>query len=160
VVKEVQAVTRETETIKAQIGSDLWTRQRVWERKREIYSQLLKNSTTLRDALIDYMGQVTLTVALTTAGKDTTDYEPKDLVIKRNSVTEALRRFLDLFQEAYIFLIPKACSTLSEFVNRYGTIVQNLNDGQDCTNALLILTKAVKEITEAAKEDLGVTSHG
>lgn len=55
VLAQVQAVTKETETIKAQIGSDLWTRQMVWQQRREAYANVLTASHHMREALIDLM---------------------------------------------------------------------------------------------------------
>lgn len=48
-MKEIRLVTKETETIKAQIDSDLWTRQRRWEQKKESYAGLLKSAAEIRD---------------------------------------------------------------------------------------------------------------
>ena len=51
-LKEVKAVTRETETIKAQISGDLWLRQTVWNQKRDVYVNVLKCSHRLKDKLV------------------------------------------------------------------------------------------------------------
>jgi hypothetical protein len=40
VLSEVRAVTKETETIKAQIGSDLWLRQTIWNHNRDAYTNI------------------------------------------------------------------------------------------------------------------------
>jgi hypothetical protein len=53
VLRERGAVKRETETIKAQIGSDLWTQQKVWEQKREAYTKVLGIQHDLQESLID-----------------------------------------------------------------------------------------------------------
>jgi hypothetical protein len=42
VLSEVRNVTRETESIKAQISGDTWLRQTVWVQKREAYAALLR----------------------------------------------------------------------------------------------------------------------
>jgi hypothetical protein len=52
-IDQVAAVTDATETIKAQIGSDLWTRQSVWQQKRDAYAKILNVSHSLRESLID-----------------------------------------------------------------------------------------------------------
>jgi len=156
VLAEVRSVTRETESIKAQIGSDLWTRQRVWEQKREIYSNLLKNSNLVLNSILEFIKQSTLVEALTLGGKPVTSDDTKSLVEKRTDLSNALRHFMGLFNEAYIFINPKACACLHQFVAVYSTHVQNVNDGNDCGKALVILGKTVTTLTEAAKEDLGV----
>ena len=56
VLHEVRAVTRETELVKAKIGRDLWTRQMVWQQKREAYAKVLTVSHAVREALIEAMG--------------------------------------------------------------------------------------------------------
>jgi hypothetical protein len=170
VLAEVRSVTRETESIKAQIGSDLWTRQRVWEQKREIYSNLLKSSDLVLNSILEFIKQITLKEALAGGVKNVTGYEAKDLAArgfgfsinsgllgeKRTDVSNAMRHFMGLFNEAYIFINPKACECLYQFVTIYSAHVQNLNDGNDCGKALVILGKTITTLTEAAKEDLGV----
>jgi len=107
VLAEVRSVTRETESIKAQIGNDLWTRQRVWEQKREIYSNLLKNSNLGMNFILEFMKQSTLVEALTLGGKAVTGDDTKSLEEKRNDVSNGLRIFMGLFNEAYILSTPR-----------------------------------------------------
>lgn len=40
--KDIRVITKETETIKAQIGTDAWTRQMVWNQKRDSYREVMK----------------------------------------------------------------------------------------------------------------------
>lgn len=48
VLQEVRTVTKETETIKTQIGSDFWISQKHWEQKRDIYMALFKTIAIMR----------------------------------------------------------------------------------------------------------------
>lgn len=48
---DLRTLTLETETIKAQIGSDLWLRQTVWNHKRETYANVLKCSHALQNSI-------------------------------------------------------------------------------------------------------------
>ena len=42
VLNEVRLVTKETELIRTEIGTNVWTRERVWEQKRDVYFEILK----------------------------------------------------------------------------------------------------------------------
>jgi len=49
VTKEVRAITKTTEQIKAEISAGLWDRQKRWELKRDVLLELTKKSGDLRD---------------------------------------------------------------------------------------------------------------
>lgn len=58
VLNEVKAVTRETETIRAQIGGDLWVRQAVWSLKQRFLYELLESSNSLRAKFVQFGGHL------------------------------------------------------------------------------------------------------
>lgn len=47
IVNEVQKVTHATETIKAEISSDRWLRQQMWQEKWKLYNDILKLAARL-----------------------------------------------------------------------------------------------------------------
>src|SRR5262249_51645612 len=57
---EVRLVTKDTESIKAQISGNLWERQNRWNAKRDIYVRLLENLELVKLALAqaDYAQRV------------------------------------------------------------------------------------------------------
>jgi hypothetical protein len=52
VVKEVRAVTKTAEEIKAEISGGLWDKQKRWEMKREVLFQAAKRIAEVDDALL------------------------------------------------------------------------------------------------------------
>jgi hypothetical protein len=48
VLSELRMVTKETETIKAKIGGDLWLRQTVWNRRYDLYAEIFQALAELR----------------------------------------------------------------------------------------------------------------
>jgi hypothetical protein len=55
VLREIHLVTEKTETIRTQIGTAAWTRERVWEQKRAQYSKILESSRALMETLSKYV---------------------------------------------------------------------------------------------------------
>lgn len=142
VLKEVQAVTRETETIKAQIGSDLWTRQKVWEQKREAYAKVLAISHDLRECLIDISKDI-----------DTPrEKTPEFTVLWRRYFYElgpSLQREIDV---AEIFSGPEGGKVLQELRHW-----RNSTESGTAFQARVDFVAAWRtRLIEAARKDLGV----
>jgi len=54
-VEQVQAVTRETEAIKAEITGGLWDRQKRWEVRRDILLEFMRSAWRLDFALQEFV---------------------------------------------------------------------------------------------------------
>jgi hypothetical protein len=53
VLAQIKLVTKETELIKAQVSSDLWVKQAVWNQKRDAYFKIVKLAHALRSEIIE-----------------------------------------------------------------------------------------------------------
>ena len=51
VVNELRLVTKETETIKARVGSEAWAWQAVWNQRRDLYAEALQTIVEYRKLL-------------------------------------------------------------------------------------------------------------
>src|SRR5271157_697890 len=127
VLEEVRAVTRETETIKAQISADFWNRQAVWNQRRDLYVEVLQ-------AIVDYRKLIVID-PVNAAWK--TEY---------GSMLARLKRLLAL---SHIFLGADGRKAFSTF---YGQITElDTFDGAGDIIHTFEIT-----LIRAARKDLGV----
>lgn len=159
VLKEVRAVTRETETIKAQIGSDLWLRQTVWGYKREAYANLLKSAHRLQDRLIHLRStRMVLREQEQKAAPEQHLLNLRSSIAERmTEYAEAHRQFLDALVETEIFL--DGLPTLRQQYLDYKWLGIRGEAGADPENALkalMLLGNWITKLVTLAKGDLGV----
>jgi len=58
VLVELRKVTTEAESIKAQIGGDVWLRQTVWVQKRNAYGEILKGIGAFQLMMFDVLSAI------------------------------------------------------------------------------------------------------
>jgi hypothetical protein len=150
-IHQVSAVTDATETIKAQIGSDLWTRQIVWQQKRDAYAKILNVSHALRESLID------LSQAFRASERSVTEEQRK--ATDQNFGAAQNRYYLELapalsheIDIGEIFLGHPAVKVLNEFRNWR----QSAESGTDFQDRVDFVAAWRTRLIEAARKDLGV----
>ena len=160
VLSEVRAVTKETETIKAQIGSDLWLRQTVWGHKREAYVNILKCSHHLQDALSSLRStRMTLQILKeqATPAEHLVDME-SNIAKNCGEYTEAQGRLLDALTETEIFVdgIPEL---RMEYVGNplLKIAFDPASDPDESFQLLLGINQWTRRIVELGRNDLGFT---
>jgi hypothetical protein len=162
VLKEVKAVTRETETIKAQISSDLWLRQTVWNHKREAYGNIVKCSHALEDKLntlrstrlvlqhgqLNGLPESHLQMLRSEVQKSTAEY------------IETQRQYIDALQEAEMFLNGPVTLFLSDFISHewLGDVMKENSDPAKSLQLIIALRAWIGKLIAFAKVDLGVTA--
>jgi hypothetical protein len=153
VLKEVHVVTEKTETIKAQIGSDLWTRQKVWEQKREAYAKVLGVSHDLRECLID-LNQASQ-ASKRAAGEERRRVADQKFGEVQNryslELAPALIREIDI---AEIFLGSQARKLLQEFRDWR----QSIESGTEFDVRAEFVRSWRARLIEAAQPDLGAVN--
>jgi hypothetical protein len=150
-VDQVSAVTAATETIRAQIGSDLWTRQIVWQQKREAYAKVLTVSHAVRESLID------LSQSFRASGRSATEEqrEATDQIVGKAQdhyfleLAPALGREIDI---AEIFLGHPAVKVLEEF--RHWR--HSAESGTGFPERVDFVAGWRTRLIDAARKDLGV----
>src|SRR5215472_597637 len=60
VVKQVEAVTRTTEEIKAEVSAGIWDRQKQWEMKRDVLFEASKVLALVEDQLMQMQSVVSI----------------------------------------------------------------------------------------------------
>ncbi len=150
-IDQVAAVTDTTETIKAQIGSDLWTRQSVWQQKRDAYAKILNVSHSLRESLID------LTQAYRASERSGTEEQRK--LTDKNFGEAQNRYYLELapalsheIDIGEIFLGYPAVKVLNEF--RHWR--QSAESGTEFQKRVDFVAAWRTRLIEAARKDSGV----
>jgi hypothetical protein len=168
VIHEIRTVTKETETIKAQIGADLWTRQMAWQQKREIYLNILKFSHAFQDA-IGTMHSA-LTVYQQHVYSATGSLENQNIAWSqvKSSLTEynrTQRQFLEVLIEAQIFVSPVVTDHLRKaqgnrhFLGVFEGLAQPAEPGagqKSLEQATQFLVPWTAHMVTLARRDLGV----
>jgi hypothetical protein len=158
VLKEIRLVTRETETIKAQIGSDLWTRQTVWQQKREAYFAILRASHALEKSLVDLNSTRMILSQVHQQGLPEREL-PVELATRAMEYAEAHRKFLDAVNEAEIFL-ESIGRLRGEYLTHLDRIERSAATDEDkTTQKALVLGKWTQELIKVAKKDLGMETN-
>lgn len=146
-VDQVSAITAATETIKAQIGSGLWTRQMVWQQKRDAYAKVLTISHAVRESLID------LSQAFRVPESNATEEQRQNFGKAQNryflELAPALSREIDI---AEIFLGHAAVKVLEEFSHWR----QSAENGTDFQDRVSFVGAWRARLIDAARKDLGV----
>ena len=161
VLNEVRVITKETETIKAQIGGDLWLRQTVWNHKREAYASVVRCSHALQYSLQDVRA---INMRLIQAQKD--GRPELDMVEiyteKTNATTEYVKSvfgFFNALTEAELFVVPAAGKVFNEcrsteFLADDGATGDF--DPDKSSDGIYFLCRWTDRLISVAKQDLGV----
>jgi hypothetical protein len=103
VLEQVRAVTRETETIKAQIGTELWSQQTIWNAKRDLYANVVESIEAAKTKLLSIGFRWTKeTVSVTQAQF-------------RSELYPAFEKFSHYWALSEIFLNPQANDAFEAF---------------------------------------------
>jgi hypothetical protein len=157
VLKQVQAVTRETETIKAQIGSDLWLRQTIWNQKREAYANILKCSYSAQDAL--NLWRSTLQVLRDCRQQNVPEQEILRLEAllgtRLQEYVVVHGKFLNALSEAQMFVDAASIRLLNEYRSGITNVVSEANDPK-IEQVMILMMKWTERLVAAGKQDLGV----
>jgi hypothetical protein len=158
VLDELRKVTRETETIKAEITSDQWLRQTVWIQKREAYTALLKVLTDLHDSFTEF----TASLACFESGRtdpDAADYETRkfDLLKKRETTLDVLFQLSLRFGEAALF-DPGISEQQKKFRGNYGlnAAIQDTATSAETKEFVLALMQFRRELLSHMRRELGI----
>ncbi len=139
---DVQAITRDTEAIKAQISSEVWNRQTLWSQRKEVYANLLEITTKMLEVYtmlaIDHNDR---------GGTDASDELKRKLIGHFGELTRT--RAL-----AQIFLSEGAVHAL----DRYATGCTKHSDAEKIAYGLQGLEALQQELTANAKRELGISS--
>jgi hypothetical protein len=160
---DVRMVTQETETIKAQIGNDLWLRQTVWNHKREAYLNTIRFSRALGNALIAWRS---MRMVLDQARQEN---QPAASLAKADNETtakvtayfESYTRLADVLIEAEMFLDGAAVQLFSEYRAYDLTrdiLVSNTEPVEKSKQLSQFLSHWTDRLIDVAKQDLGVKS--
>lgn len=161
VLKEVQAVTEKTETIKAQIGGDLWLRQTVWNHKREAYANVVKSSHALQNSINRLRS--TKMILIQTQKDDRPEPEVVRVYTEIDSATteylKCLVGFYNSLTEAELFVDPAGITLFgeyrsSEFLKDDG--LTGTFDPDRSGDGMKSLYRWTDRLIAVAKQDLGV----
>jgi hypothetical protein len=139
VLNEVRLITKETETIKAQIGSDLWTRQMVWNHKRDLYKQLLRTAETIKEIFIELA-----------------TFQASEMRLKqaKNRLAAAVTDLNWQHSEATLFLSEESCDIVARY--RLSQTSLQWNNEEACNASQYAAAQFVFELVKAGKKDLGI----
>jgi hypothetical protein len=120
VLNEVRLVTKETELIRTEIGTNAWTRERVWEQKRDAYFKVL-NRTNQHVQSLKHLHAYRKGVW---AGAKREGIDLSTVAPIPNQSEDFLRAYADSHSdlshsliEAYLFVSPIAHPLLNECIN-------------------------------------------
>jgi hypothetical protein len=158
VLDELRKVTRETETIKAEITSDQWQRQTVWIQKREAYAALLKVLTELHDSFTEFTASLASFENRRT-DPDAEDYETRkfDLLKKRETTLDVLFQLSLRFGEVALF-DPGISEQQKKFRENYGldAAIQDTATSPETKKFVLALMQFRRELLSHMRRELGV----
>ena len=138
VLQEVRMVTKETETLKAQISGELWERQNRWNAKRDIYIRLLENLELLKTALAraQYSRTILSDVAAINRAFDEADVQAKDfrkaMAIARLFADPAVETAWNKLSALDVFfgdLQQDAGKRIEKYLTAYEELTQDLLGG-------------------------------
>lgn len=140
VLRELRLVTKETETIKAQIGSELWDRQTRWNRRCDAYASLLGVTSKLEEV------SSKITSELHRAG----GFHPS-LEFEFIEAASELSRVRAI---ASIFVSQEAIAAIKDFDSGHYKITPK----EEIEKLGTALMKLEKGLVVAAQKDLGLVS--
>jgi hypothetical protein len=148
VLEKVKAVTREQETIKAEIAGGLWSRQTLWNQKRELYGEILNILFDLRLRASDLLSGF---------GEPNTVADERFEHLVEEMMT-ALGQFTKLRTMAVIFLGPEANEACQRLVEKLRTFPRSSDEITKLWIGVLCddLEKLRNLLVDAAKKDLQV----
>jgi hypothetical protein len=144
VLEQVKAVTRETETIKAQIGTELWSQQTIWNAKRDLYANALSSLVATRTSL----------VRIDVRSNDT-QFQLSQAQFE-SEVHPALEKLLHNSSLSEIFLNTEAIDAFLAFRTLMKTI-EEMASGQSLAGQLIEGLDALRSsLIVAARKDLNI----
>ena len=165
VLQEVQAVTEKTETIKAQITGDLWTRQIVWQQKRDACFNVLRRSHDLQGSINSLRATQIVLGDQEREGLAIEQLLPLkgQLVARSSEYAEALRHFFNSLVEAEVFLSSGATPLLNECrlnerltVDFFADLTKAEPKQDKAYQVLNFLSGWITRMVNLARQELGV----
>lgn len=153
VVKQVEAVTRTTEEIKAEVSAGIWDRQKQWEMKRDVLFEASKVLALVEDQLMQMQSVVSI-AKKHVEDPDWMETWHERLVEWRNTVG-ALERTLGLVK---VVCTPETTAALLKFRALTGTISGGLAKKDETAYDLQSeeLMRRGFEVRVAIRKELGV----
>jgi len=158
VLSEVRNVTRETESIKAQISGDAWLRQTAWVQKREAYVALLKSLDAWNEA-INELSYALAHIEDSQAGSTSERYGSLRLEVekKRGSVSDSTIQIWQRLGEVELF-----DSTIFNQISASGvmkgcaTVVIGNPKSEDAVNAAKKVMDYRRSLISHMRKELGI----
>lgn len=148
--RQLSHTTAVSEQVRAEISSGLWLNQKIWEFRREIYTELLRNLYELQSTLFDLicMGQSIV--------EDSSRRERLETLKKRRMETKEAIRYI---AGTASLVLPQV--RLDVVHNLYGDLLRSPDkfeefDFDEFDAELAQVESAYEYFVEAGREDLGV----
>lgn len=158
VVKEVRAVTKTTEEIKAEISGGLWDRQKRWEMRREAVFEMTRKIAGVDDALtsLHSMYQYYAALAETQQLVDSTAKakDLRDVSVKWGKAADAYDETLTLMTIVGSRNVYQSLRDLLIFMRRLVPGIQQ--NPQHYLDSAPELAKRLKNVQELLRKELGV----
>jgi hypothetical protein len=153
ILAQVSIITQETETIKAQIGQDLWTRQAAWQQKRECYFNLLNKSHELISVFTEVISAIYAVEQIKVAEAMDAAERRLKMLETHNKQYDVLSRLAQSMNHAEIFLDQTGLDVISHFRKNY-PMTDPVHGTDDCTKKVAFLIDLNKKLIAAARQDL------
>ena len=147
IVEQVQRVTAATEEIKTELAGGLWLRQKRWDLRREIYSQLLTSLDALLYALKD--GDA-VAAKLNERGPVQAEAQ-KTHDDARRRVDDAFNRVSSAKAVGQMLLIPEAVTALETLRDDWAAVI---DAGETRGGLVRVAETALVKLREIARRDL------
>jgi len=158
VLSEVRNVTRETESIKAQISGEAWLKQTVWMQKRNAYGELLKATSSVQFTsfyLNRHFRQRQGGQARSGSEQPTTNQS--EVGRFRSELVDRIITVADRFAEAELF-DPSLAKMKQEFRNMKGIfeIAKTVGDGEKHVETAKVLTRFQRQLLRHMRRGLNI----
>jgi hypothetical protein len=157
VLKEVRAVTKTTEEIKAEISGGVWDRQKRWELKREVLFEATRRVAAQFDALKKV--DVVLQTRLANPSGDETQW-----TLMNNQANEKWFDAKAALDESRLFIGVTCGKDVADIIDKFShvttTIAATINkgDGNIFRKSTPELFKLDNAVRDALREELGIDS--
>jgi len=144
VLSQVRAVTKETESIRADIQGAVWERQTAWAQKRDIYAALLKTVMELQSSF----------VKVYSASRPLNAYAAADLDQIFSECGQQSTQLRQHYALGLIFLSREACEAVNAYIEDSGSGATQPHER--AANSIEKLEDLRNNLVRVARKDLGL----
>jgi hypothetical protein len=152
IAESLGSIERKTEEIKAEVSGGLWLKQRRWDLRRDVYSQLLEGLQGVYDAL-DLMMWAQRQIGPTPAGP-AQDVHRATFRKGHDQMVQASRAVAKARALGNMLLTQDAVSALDRLEIQWNPVARGKDDLETYETLSAVAGNTIDDLTEIARRDL------